>query len=168
MSGFYKSKEVYKHYRDSNGDPHITPVRGLYVGGEYTPPYYIDHNITITEINSTRCDAVEYTTAEYDVKPENILIATGYSSTSIDVIEYTNREMEMTEGILMLSSYSSSSLEITYYTTQEKDHNERILEMTSYSSTSPEYDEFSSSNTDLGHDYCITVTEVTSTPLVIQ
>lgn len=168
MSGYYKSKEVYKQYRDSEGNPHITPVRGLYVGGEYTPPYYIDHNITITEITSTKCNAVHYTEESCDLNPAEILKMSSYTTTPVGVVDYTENSTDMTESILKISSYTTTPAEVVTYTTQNSSNEESMLKVSSYTATPAEVVVFSVNKTDLGHDYCISIEEITSTALVIE
>ena len=70
MSGYHKSKEVYKYHRDVHGNITIIPVRGLYISGTHLEPAYWDHNVTITGISSTDgvtvVDYVDTTKSTYD------------------------------------------------------------------------------------------------------
>jgi hypothetical protein len=70
MSGYHKSKEVYKYHRDVHGNITIIPVRDLYISGTHLEPAYWDHNVTITGISSTDgvtvVDYVNTTKSTYD------------------------------------------------------------------------------------------------------
>ena len=53
MANVFRSKEVYKHLKhDVYGKNTIVPVKGVYISGEYRPPYYNESGIRIYEINS--------------------------------------------------------------------------------------------------------------------
>lgn len=63
MANIFQSKEVYKTIRNETNDGNvIIPVYGVYVTGEYKPPYYNNNNgIVISNINTTKATVVDYT-----------------------------------------------------------------------------------------------------------
>ncbi len=62
MANVFRSKEVYKHPPKSlHGKNVIIPVRGLYVTGEYRPPYYNENGIMITDISGSKPKIVNFT-----------------------------------------------------------------------------------------------------------
>ena len=67
MPYIQKSIEVYKQFRGQKteeypgGIPLLVPVRGLYVSGTHTEPYFIDHNLTITNFTSNTMTVSDYT-----------------------------------------------------------------------------------------------------------
>jgi hypothetical protein len=53
MANVFRSKEVYKHLKNNPHDRNeIVPVQGVYVSGEYRPPYYNNPTIKIYTIES--------------------------------------------------------------------------------------------------------------------
>lgn len=53
MANVFRSKEVYKHLKyDLHNRKEIVAVQGVYVSGEYRPPYYNNPILRIYEINS--------------------------------------------------------------------------------------------------------------------
>jgi predicted choloylglycine hydrolase len=53
MANVFRSKEVYKHLKhDLHDRNEIVAVQGVYVSGEYRPPYYNNPTIRIYEISS--------------------------------------------------------------------------------------------------------------------
>lgn len=63
MANVFRSKEVFKKIpKDDDEDHKIIPVRGVYVTGEYTPPYYTEFGITLKSIDSTYPDINDFTT----------------------------------------------------------------------------------------------------------
>lgn len=168
MSNFYKSKEVYKQIRTANNEVEIIPVRGMYVSGYHMEPYYIDHNITITEVTSTKCIANEYTETSFDPSPESVIKVSGYTSTAPTVVNYTDTSHEMEQGVLQISDYSATPANVVFYSSKDQDLKEGTLKVSAYTSTAPQYATFYVNETNFGYDHSITVEEVTSTPLVVD
>ena len=53
MANVFRSKEVYKHLKyDLHDRNTIVPVQGVYVSGEYRPPYYNNPVLMIYEMSS--------------------------------------------------------------------------------------------------------------------
>ena len=53
MANVFRSKEVYKHLNYNLHDRNeIVPVQGVYISGEYRPPYYNDPVLMIYEMSS--------------------------------------------------------------------------------------------------------------------
>ena len=53
MANVFRSKEVYKHLKYNLHDRNeIVPVQGVYVSGEYRPPYYNNPVLMIYEMSS--------------------------------------------------------------------------------------------------------------------
>lgn len=62
MANIFNSKEVYKRIpKVSSKDNPLRKVRGMYVTGDYRPPYYIDSSLHIMEINTNKPRIVDFT-----------------------------------------------------------------------------------------------------------
>ena len=62
MANIFNSKEVYKRIpKVSSKDNPLRKVRGIYVTGDYRPPYYIDSSLHIAEINTNKPTIVDFT-----------------------------------------------------------------------------------------------------------
>ena len=65
MGSVFRSKEVYKKLKhDLHGKNEIVAVRGVYVSGEYRPPYYNEPILRIYEISSQHATVVDFKTEE--------------------------------------------------------------------------------------------------------
>lgn len=95
MSNIFRSKEVFKKIsKDVYDKDTIVPVRGVYISGEYRPPYYNNPGVQITKIETKKATVVSYTT------------------------EYTETEEPFTIGLMGFSS--DSSIQITKYGSEDK------------------------------------------------
>lgn len=62
MGNVFKSDEVYKHLKyDLHDRNEIVPVRGVYITGVYSPPYYNEPIIRIDSITSTPATLADLT-----------------------------------------------------------------------------------------------------------
>ena len=62
MANTFRSKEVYKKLRKEVHNRHtMVAVEGVYVSGEYRPPYYANMGVTITGINCNKALIEPYT-----------------------------------------------------------------------------------------------------------
>ena len=53
MANIFRTNEVYKSFRyDIDGSKKIVPVRGMYISGNYRPPYYNEPGLFITGITT--------------------------------------------------------------------------------------------------------------------
>ena len=71
MANIFQSKEVLKKARKPNGEVVIVPVYGMYVSGEYKPPYYNNNNgVFISSINTNKATVADFTTEYIDMHPD--------------------------------------------------------------------------------------------------
>jgi hypothetical protein len=83
MANIFQSKEVLKKTRNARGEAVIVPVYGMYVTGEYKPPYYNNNNgVFINSINTTKATVVDFTEDSVDVKDS---FACGLASAAFNV-----------------------------------------------------------------------------------
>ena len=96
MANIFKSKEVYKHLATGTHEKEsIVAVKGVYVTGEYRPPYYIDAGLHISGITTQSAVVKNYTTASVTLPNDHILnILPIEIDTDIvpDVLSYTRAE----------------------------------------------------------------------------
>ena len=61
MGQIFKSKEVYKHLKYALHNRHeMVPVQGVYVSGEYRPPYYNDPILRIYTVSTQPATVVDF------------------------------------------------------------------------------------------------------------
>ena len=105
MANIFRSKEVFKKkstvikntetdstlYKPfENGE--IVPVIGVYVTGEYRPPYYNNPGILLTEINSNKATVADFTQRSTSVKPDYSLNLHDIQAVDpLEIIPYTTR-----------------------------------------------------------------------------
>ena len=101
----FKSKEIYK--RIPGVSPELNPlrvVRGVWVSGEYRPPYCIDETVHITNVGSNKVEIRVYTSRTQNIDDQ-------------DAIEYTG--LYYPQMGFIIDQYSTSSLTLSYDTTVE-------------------------------------------------
>lgn len=54
------AKEIYYSFRDEQGVRKLTPVRGVYVTGEWKPPMYMEPILQVLEFKTNKCLIQEY------------------------------------------------------------------------------------------------------------
>lgn len=74
--GYYKSREVYKYTETSDGRK-LVPVRGLYVSGLHTEPWYIDHMVSVHDFTSSKGKIVDYTNITVNTEDDPIVHIVG-------------------------------------------------------------------------------------------
>lgn len=95
MADIFRSKEVYKHApKEEGGQERIIPVKGVYVTGEYRPPYYAENGIQITMFDSGRATVVDYTSTYLD------------TTTSEGMYVY---DLKATRGVYYFTRYTRDS-----------------------------------------------------------
>ena len=120
MSGYHKSKEVYKYHRDVHGNITIIHVRGLYISGTHLEPAYWDHNVTITGISSTDgvtvVDYVNTTKSTYDYSGIRFIDCTWQHP--LTVVDYTSSTHYMYDysGIRFIDCAWQHPITVTSYT----------------------------------------------------
>ena len=67
MANVFRSKEVLKKTHNIHGDDVVVPVYGVYVSGEYTPPYYVNPALHLMSISSVKASIDSMTTKELDI-----------------------------------------------------------------------------------------------------
>lgn len=119
MPNIFKSKEVYKHLKVTSERPpgKMVPVQGLYVSGEFRPPYYTEGQVHITDFTSTPGSAVSFknvsrTDEDGCVKVLDFSIDTG----SISITNYTTASANAGEDccVKVLDFWVEPNLNLTY------------------------------------------------------
>ena len=75
MKYFFRSPEIYVKLKRSsmyptNKDTPLVPIRGLWVTGIHRSIFDIDHVVQITDIKSSKCSAIDYSTIEKTIKDD--------------------------------------------------------------------------------------------------
>lgn len=136
MANIFKSKEVYKHLATGTHEKEsIVAVKGVYVTGEYRPPYYIDAGLHISGITTQSAVVKNYTTTSVTLPNDHILnILPIEVDTSIvpDVLSYTRAESTLPNdhilNILPIEVDTSIVPDILAYSSDKRDlPNDHIL-----------------------------------------
>lgn len=146
MGNIFRSNEVYKHTKTIiNGHHQIIPVRGVYITGEYRPPYYNEPGIHITSITST----------------------------SPTIRDFTDVERSDEDGMVKVLNFSVTRSEptITNYTVNTVSSGEdtmtKLLEF-SVTYNQPSYEWYTSATQNAGEDTMVKLLEFTVTRNGIQ
>ena len=102
MANTFRSKEVYKKLRKEVHNRHtMVAVEGVYVSGEYRPPYYANMGVTITDIQCNKASVVSYEDDILDIRDD-------FSYGLMNVIDVTDWHIEEYTSSLV-SSYDDFS-----------------------------------------------------------
>lgn len=96
----FRSKEVYKRIpKVSSEENPLRPVRGMWVSGEYRPPYCIDETIHIQGMSSTSAEVRVYTDRIQHVNDWDAVEYTGlyFSQLGFDTVDYTVTSVTMSD-----------------------------------------------------------------------
>lgn len=89
MSGIHKSQEIYKYTPTENGRKCI-PIRGLYVSGLHTEPWYVDHVITITNFTSSEPRIEDYYESTTETVHPSYTVTGFYPGPNVEVDNYSS------------------------------------------------------------------------------
>ena len=135
MSGYHKSKEVYRHHRTIDNEPVIIPVRNLYISGQYLAPVYQDHNITITEMSSSNSlHIVDYTTKSENLyDPSGVELVDCNWTTTMSVIDYTSNSDTQYDSTIRLvdCSWTTTMTVESYSSISESAYDSGIMLLSS-------------------------------------
>lgn len=127
MANVFRSKEVYKHLKYNLHDRNeIVPVQGVYVSGEYRPPYYNNPTIRIYAIESEDCLVENFYTDSVDI---HISETTGIYNFGLDdpvftiqrySAQYLDTDIQKTCGIYGID-FADPTFTITRYGREYQD-----------------------------------------------
>ena len=90
MSNIFRSKEIYKRIPGVSSDNNpLRVVQGMYVSGEYRPPYYIDGFVQVSNIKTKKATIKNYTQAEKSLRNDPVINVTDISAKkNVDIVNY--------------------------------------------------------------------------------
>lgn len=108
----FRSKEVYKRIpKVSSEENPLRPVRGMWVSGEYRPPYCIDETIHILDMSSSSAEVRVYTDRIQHVNDWEGVEYTNlyYPQIGFDVIQYSTSSFTLSDDTTVeyIGIYSS-------------------------------------------------------------
>lgn len=139
MANVFRSKEVFKNTRKSNGDKVVVPVYGMYVSGEYKPPYYNDTGVRITSISSNPATVADFSQEEITLPDDHILnlIELTMDTTCPSIVNYTRDEVTIPDDHVLNLIELTMDVGLSYiisYTQDEvtipDDHVLNLIELT--------------------------------------
>ena len=125
MSNVFKTNEVYKHLKHGfKPQETITPVRGMYVSGEYRPPYYNDGVVAIVDFQATSAIAVSFKSEYTELEPIQTsgMYQINVSTPTLHMQRYT-REFKELDPIETSGMYKMDvSSPVLYVSRYERDY----------------------------------------------
>ena len=120
MANVFRSKEVYKHLNYNLHDRNeIVPVQGVYISGEYRPPYYNDPVLMIYEMSSQPPKVDDFQDVNRSSDEDSVVKILDFSVNFLQpsFTYYNRKQTNMTpEPTLRLSYLSSEKATIENYT----------------------------------------------------
>jgi hypothetical protein len=141
MANVFRSKEVYKHLKNNPHDRNeIVPVQGVYVSGEYRPPYYNNPTIKIYTIESQPAKVVDFQDVNESTGDDAIVKVLDFSAdfNTLNITNYTIASKSTgDDAIVKVLDFSATFLQpsFTYYNQQQTNMTpEPMLRLSSLSS----------------------------------
>lgn len=176
MANVFRSKEVFKNTRKLSGDKVVVPVYGVYVSGEYKPPYYNDMGVRIANISSNPATVADFTQDEITMHDDHVLnlIELTMDTTCPSVVSYTRDETTMKDdhvlNLIDLTMGTSLSYIISYTQdeiTMQDDHVLNLLELTmDYGISS--YTQYSNTHKNMTPDPSLRMTSIGSSKATVS
>ena len=136
MSNIFRSKEIYKRIPGVSSDNNpLRAVQGIYVSGEYRPPYYIDGFIQINRVKTNKATITDYTQDTQSLKNDPVINVTEISAKkNVDVVYYTRATVSApNEPVINVTDISANMAEIIYFTQDTKPSTEPVINVTEIS-----------------------------------
>ena len=177
MANVFRSKEVYKHLKyDLHDRNEIVAVQGVYVSGEYRPPYYNNPIIRIYEINSNSAKVDDFQdvsrSSDEDTMVKildfsmriNPFTITNYTSTSVNAGEDT---------IVKLLNFSASWLQPSmdfYKTISQNAGEDTIVKLLNFSTSfiRPTFITYHTERTNMTPEPMLRLSTLTSEVAVVE
>lgn len=116
MANTFRSKEVYKKLRkEVHNRNTMVAVEGVYVSGQYRPPYYANPMLVINQIQCNKADVIPYTddiVEAYDDFTYGIMDIITSNNISITACPPNNHNMTP-EPMLRITQINSTKATIT-------------------------------------------------------
>ena len=127
MANIFRSKEVYKHLKyDLHNRNEMVAVQGVYITGEYRPPYYNEPCVHIYEISGQHCIVANFESEEVDTSPSATsgMYKFGLSQSTYNINRYGNEHIDIssteTSGMYKFGMDFVGYMK-TYYSTQSEE-----------------------------------------------
>lgn len=166
MSGIHKSREVYKFTTTERDGRVIIPVRGLYVSGLHTEPWYIDSYIDIVGYTSRPATIRDYYESDISVNLDALSMS-GFESTQIEVVGYSSTSVSYSLDALSLTGFISTPLNIIPYTSSAVTSNLNSLSLSGFESTAINIEEYYTVYVDSSLESILSIDTYTSSTCTI-
>ena len=137
MSGIHKSKEVYKYTETPTGR-NLVPVRGVYVSGLHTEPWYIDHTVSVTKYTSNDPIVVDYYETSHSATFGGLHFV-GVKSYKPIINQYAiQRRNDTFAGLHFVGVHDAGSIKCVRYSKKDVDSSrEHLITVTKFESSNP-------------------------------
>ena len=142
MANVFRSKEVYKHLKNNPHDRNeIVPVQGVYVSGEYRPPYYNNPTIKIYTIESQPAEVVDFQDVNESTGDDAIVKVLEFSADfkTLNITNYTiSSKSTGDDAIVKVLDFSATFLQPSfdfYKTIFESTGDDAIVKVLEFSAT---------------------------------
>lgn len=172
MGNLFFSKTIYKKLPNIPDDKNpLREVRGLYVSGEYREPFYIDHYLSIKDINISKPVVTNFYETTKSLTPESVLSVSSLDANEyVTIVRLTTKDIQQTpESTLSVSSLSAEPLTIVRYTSKSETNTpESVLSVSSLDSSSFELTRYDGAFMNTTPDHAVTILNMTTTQATIE
>ena len=115
----FNAIEIYKRTPGVPSDQNpLRPVRGFWVSGTHTEPFFIDSVISIKTTTSNNIEVVKYTQTTQDLEVDNGLTFAGFYDGGLPYTDYSKTSVEEEFGSLSFMGLVMDDIYVTTYLTE--------------------------------------------------
>ena len=177
MANVFRSKEVYKHLKYELHDRNeIVPVQGVYVSGEYRPPYYNNPVLMIYEMSSQPAKIVDFQDINRSSDEDTVVKVLDLSVDfqPVSITNYTTASKSSGEDtVVKILDFSVNFLEPSfdfYKTISESSGEDTVVKVSDFSAAflQPSFTYYSRKQTNMTPEPMLRLSTLTSEKATIE
>lgn len=177
MANVFRSKEVYKHLKyNLHNRNEIVPVQGVYVSGEYRPPYYNNPLLMIYEVSSQPAMVNDFQDVNRSSDEDTVVKILDFSVDfkPVNITNYTTAsESAGDDTVVKMLDFSVDFLQPSfdfYKTISESSGEDTIVKVLDFSTTflQPSFTYYNQKQTNMTPEPMLRLSSLTSEKATIE
>lgn len=177
MANVFRSKEVYKHLKyDLHDRNTIVPVQGVYVSGEYRPPYYNNPVLMIYEMSSQPAKIDDFQDVSRSSDEDTVVKILDFSADfkTVNITNYTAASESTGEDtVVKILDFSADFLQPSfdfYKTISESSGEDTVVKVLDLSTTfiQPSFTYYNQKQTNMTPEPILRLSTLTSDKATVE
>lgn len=177
MANVFRSKEVYKHLKYNLHDRNeIVPVQGVYVSGEYRPPYYNNPVLMIYEMSSQPAKVGDFQDVNRSTDEDTVVKVLDFSVDfkPVNITNYTAAsESSGDDAVVKILDFSVNFLQPSfdfYKTISESSGDDAVVKVLDFSTTflQPSFTYYNQKQTNMTPEPMLRLSTLTSGKATVE